>query len=821
MLPGNALSLLAASAGDGSSAYQISRSLRFNASDSAYLSRAFSSAGNRKKWCYSAWVKRAALSANQWLFTVEQASTQQRFGINSSDKLTWIFQQGESAVTTTAVFRDPSAFYHIVLVSDTDNADQTLRIRIFVNGVAQATGIEGFAARWPTSGELWAINNNITHNIGRFTDTANPAIYSNYYLAETWFLDGVTPGTTTRTVNGVTETILTDFGEFDATTGVWNPKAYTSSVTGNGFHLEFADNSSNTATTLGKDTSGNGNNWTPNNLSVTTGAGNDSLVDTPTSYGTDTGVGGEVRGNYATLNPLKNNSNNVLSNGNLTVVNAASSTSLSFATIALPKSGKYYFEGLASANGGSTNVQIGVFSTDHALTQTGSKRYWYLESGTLYVDNTLAQTVATYGNSDLIGVAYNADANTVTWYKNGVQQGTAISVDTSYEYVFGAGIYRGQWDLNFGQRAFAYTAPSGFKALVDTNLPAVDPAVAKGSSAMDVVLYTGNGAARNITGLAFNPDLVWIKARSIGYDHRLADSVRGVGKELYSNNASTETTNDANGYVSAFNSDGFALQSGIGVNGSGNTYVAWTWDGGTSTVTNNSGTISSQVRANPAAGFSVVTYTGSSTNNIVGHGLGVTPALVIVKPRTTNDFWVVYHLALNDLSKYLVLSSTAAAGTASNYWGTSGNWSSTTFGVYSGGGGNNNLTNVPTVAYCWAPVAGYSSFGSYVGNGSGSNDGPFVYTGFRPKWVMVKASSSDPSGGGWWNIIDATRNTYNAATNRLGANSSSAENSSYQWMDLLSNGFKLRELLDGSNVSGVTYIYAAFAENPFQYARAR
>jgi hypothetical protein len=338
---------------------------------------------------------------------------------------------------------------------------------------------------------------------------------------------------------------------------------------------------------------------------------------------------------------------------------------------------------------------------------------------------------------------------------------------------------------------------------------------------MDVVTYTGNSGTQILpnanstpTSLNFSPGFLWIKTRSAGYSHVLTDKVRGDGKILFSNaTAIEETTNRT-----ALGTNNFTLidDGSELVNHSPITYVGWAWDAGTSTVSNTQGSITSQVRANASAGFSVVTYTGSSTNNTVGHGLGVTPALVMVKPRTTSDFWVVYHSALNDLSKYLVLNSTAAAGTASNYWGTSGNWSSTTFGVSSGGGGNNNLTGVPTVAYCFAPVVGYSSFGNYVGNGS--SDGPMVYTGMRPRFLIYKRTDAADTVG--WIMIDSARDPYNVATKYIVANGSTAEGTT-NVVDFLSNGFKLRVPGADGNVSGGTYIYAAFAESPLNYSRAR
>jgi hypothetical protein len=246
------------------------------------------------------------------------------------------------------------------------------------------------------------------------------------------------------------------------------------------------------------------------------------------------------------------------------------------------------------------------------------------------------------------------------------------------------------------------------------------------------------------------------------------------------------------------------------VNASGNTYVAWTWDAGSSTVTNTQGSITSSVRANATAGFSVVTYTGTGSGATVGHGLGVAPQMVIVKSRTvSNTNWVIYHISLGGTNKVIVLNSTDAPQTITNYWGSAAP-TSTVFGVANGAFDNNNGN---LVAYCFAPVVGYSSFGSYTGNGS--SDGPFVYTGFRPKYLLLKST-----GTGDWVINDTTRDAYNVSGYNLYAQASDAEGFNAR-LDILSNGFKLRSTFASSNSSGQTYIYAAFAESPFNYARAR
>ena len=342
------------------------------------------------------------------------------------------------------------------------------------------------------------------------------------------------------------------------------------------------------------------------------------------------------------------------------------------------------------------------------------------------------------------------------------------------------------------------------------------PAIAKPNQHFDATLYTGTSAAQTITNAgAFQPDLVWGKNRTNVNGHRLTDSVRGTGKVLFSDTTSSDTTGD--GQLSSFNSNGFGLTGGSGafegLNQSGNNYVAWQWKAGGTAVTNTSGTISSQVSANPTAGFSVVTYTGTGANATVGHGLGVAPSMIIFKNRQSTTSWLVYHTSMGNTNA-MFLNGTSASGASSTYFNNTSPTSTVfSLGSDTSGNGANNI-----VAYCWAAVPGYSAFGSYTGNGS--TDGPFVYLGFRPRFVMIKRSSST----GNWELLDTSRNPYNDTNLTLQANLSDAEGTGAggNWgFDILSNGFKIRGVNSEINTSGQTYIYMAFAEAPFKYSSAR
>jgi hypothetical protein len=344
------------------------------------------------------------------------------------------------------------------------------------------------------------------------------------------------------------------------------------------------------------------------------------------------------------------------------------------------------------------------------------------------------------------------------------------------------------------------------------------PTIPDGSKQMYINLYTGTGGSQTLTNnspsnpAGFQSGLQWFKSRSNSTNNVLHDVLRGTAGlyRIYSDSASAQSTT-GDGFIS-INSNGFTLDgtgSGGDVNASTRTYVAWQWAAPSSGTTNTAGSITSTVAANTTAGFSVVTYTGNNTvGATVGHGLGVAPQMIFTKQTNAADSWNCYHVSIGN-GAAIFLNQTAAITTASSFWN---NTTPSSTVITFGNAGTNQNNNV---AYCWAPIAGYSQFGSYVGNNS--TDGPFVYTGFRPRWIMIKCSNG---GGTSWTTYDSLRNTYNATVNQLFANSTAAEGTSYS-IDLLSNGFKIRSLTSNLNDSGLTYIYACFAENPFKYANAR
>ncbi len=780
------------------SEYQIARSLRFNSADSAYLSRTPSVAGNRKTWTLSVRIKRSALG-RQAIFANFNSSAGSGGGLefNASDQLRWTDYAVSSATTeliTTQLFRDIGAWYDIVLTYDTTQATTANRIKLFING----TQVSAFAtATYPTLNYDGYINiGSQAVAIGRTGSSATQ--YLNAYLTDIVFVDG-------------TALDASSFGQTNANTGVWVPKAYTGSYGTNGFWLKLDDNSGITATTLGKDSSGNSNNWTPNNFSVTAGINNDSFTDTPTNYGTDTGAGGEVRGNYCTWNPLFNFGNQTLTNGNLDIATGTSGGSIGTMQVS---TGKWYWEiNYTTAMTSGSRVAGLVKSTSTPTSLITSSIYWQ-SNGTYSLNNGAG---VTYGTSaavnDVIGVALDVDARTVTFYKNGSAMGSAISISSVYsvgDYVTPSIIQSAgtsqSCTANFGQRPFSYAAPSGFKALCSANLPT--PAIVKPSTNFDIALYTGTGSSLSVSSLGFQPDFTWIKSRSAATDHALYDAVRGVQKDLVSNSTAAETT-QAQG-VTAFGSSGFTIGTLAKLNTNAATYAAWNWKGANGTVTNTAGSVTSTVSANTAAGISVVSFNTvtSGSSSTIGHGLGVAPKMIILKYRNQINNWVTHHASLGT-GYILQLNTTAAQITNTTNINAV---SSTTFTL--GSSWVDNPTQ-PIIGYCFAEVEGFSKFGSYVGNGS--TDGPFIYCGFRPRWILIKKSSAI----GEWTILDTSRSDYNIAKLYLNAHTSGAEISSFSVLDILSNGFKLRITDTTWNLSGATFVFAAFAEAPFNYSRAR
>ena len=585
------------------------------------------------------------------------------------------------------------------------------------------------------------------------------------------------------------------------------------------------------------DASGNSNNWTPNALQHS-----DVMPDTPTD-------------GFAVLNNLSNSSGGgTFSEGNLRFKSHSSGWESKVATIGVT-SGKWYFEGVTDSSGGQSIFGLSRNPDTYLAQYLGyyaNTWGYYLNNGKKYNSATSTAYGSTATAGDVIGIAFDADAGTLTFYKNNVSQGVAFSglsplgsqpdwylgcssryfsgyttttvnfgQDSSFN---GTKIPQGNTDDN-GKGDFYYAPPSGHLALCNANLPNpdIDPAVGKApEDYFNTVLATGNASTQSITGVGFQPDWVWMKVRSNTVNHIAYDSVRGVQNYLVPNLTNAEDTN-AQGLTS-FDSDGFTLGNINPNSSSSYTFAAWNWKAGTA-FSNSSGTngatIDSTGSVNTDAGFSIVSYTGDNTSNNgrIAHGLSSAPEMIIAKKRNGTSNWWVYHHHLNSGTDayhyYLLLNDTPAEGDRSSatnkVWGTADPDTNTFGGGLFGPNGSGTK-----IAYCFHGVSGYSKFGSYFGNGL--SDGPFVYTGFRPAWIMTKRASGGTSN---WDIMDAARNTYNIVDKRLYANVDNAEPSATNFVDFLSNGFKLRNTASSQNASGSRYIYMAFAEQPFKYSNAR
>ena len=572
--------------------------------------------------------------------------------------------------------------------------------------------------------------------------------------------------------------------------------------------------------------------YTTNTVGNTSDLTTDTFTDSPTSYGHDLGVGGEVVGNYATWNPVDIYLSGDIasagvswSNGNLTIANVSAGWLGQRATIAYPNYGQWYYEvhiDSGSGPGIGSGVEIGIITSGSYPNATttyldgNSTAYAYRLQGVRYVATSGSQIYPPFNIGDTIGVAFDAGAGTLNFYKNGVNVGNPITgIPTTINYMPAIATYAVVTvSTNFGQRPWAYSPPAGYQALTLKNFqrPAIGSAAATPNQFFDVVTWTGTGAAQNITGLNFQPDFVWAKSRSGGYDNVLNDVIRGPGKTLQTDVSSAEV-NEGTAGLTSFNSNGFSLGgSSGGWNASAATYVGWCWKAGGAPVSNTAGTITSQVSVNTASGFSIVTYTGNGVSTAtVGHGLGAVPAMIIHSARSTTTSWFTNHIGIPNA--WIQLYTTAASVTGGGTNGAIGYQSTNTSSTFTFTAGASTVNNVNQngttyVAYCWTPVPGFSQFGSYTGNGS--LNGPFIYCGFKPRWIMTKRTDST----GDWLILDTARNPSNPMGEYLIADSSGAANGNYILYDIVSNGFKLRIVTD-PNINTSTIIYMAFADKPF------
>ena len=549
----------------GKKAYEIERSLRFDGDHSlAYLEETAGTPTNNKIWTYSVWIKRTIYTSDQAIlvgFSNGGSFDQILFSASGGRDQNLFMQFNNSGTygqfTSTQYFKDSSAWGHLVIKADTTAG---------TNGVTVYWNNQVVAGTWNVTLAQDATFHSLNQSGDKFRighlDSGVAGHYLNAYVAEVNFIDG-------------SALLPSSFGSTDPITGQWNPKKYGGGYGNNGFYLNFADNSGATATTLGKDSSGNGNNFTPTNFSVAAGQANDSVTDTPTN-------------NFPTANAL-DTVLGTITNGNLDITTPTGSAQV-WANFVIPKTGKWYMETLMRGNGSWYSPFIvatnylgfqGTGYTDNNLS--------YYNNGDKRLNNSETSYGASFGTNDVIAMAIDVDNSEVTFYKNGVSQGAiSFTFDSRVDYYIGftdGSSYGGaDYTINFGQRPFANDPPTGFEKLCSANLP--DPTIKLPNKNFDILTYTGTDSAANrtLTGLNFSPDWVWQKRRNGTNWHGLHDSVRGGGKSLYSNSTNAEATNNQYGYLSAFTSDGFTWSAGSTNNSDGNetggTFVSWCWNGG-------------------------------------------------------------------------------------------------------------------------------------------------------------------------------------------------------------------------------------------------
>ena len=759
----------------GAGGYSIDQSIRFNNDDSSYLTRTPSSAGNRRTYTYSVWLKRGDVEPGYNMGLLGSGPNKDnRLYFRTNTALQFVDVTGGAVpfnIQTNAVLRDPSSWYHVVLAVDTTDSTASNRVKIYINGTLQTSLA---TASYPTQNLDTRINTTDIHYISKIVDSGGATEFDGY-MAEINFIDGQ-------------QLDPTSFGEVNSNTGQWIAKEYSGSYGTNGFYIT-GENSAD----LGADYSGNNNDWTSSGL-----AANDQMSDSPTN-------------NWCVLNSVSLASTATLSDGNLTLSNT--STGATTGTLATPSSGKWYFEIKFDSESAATTAQsVGVVKAEEAyITGTNGGGIYFFTTGLLRVEGVdTGSWGSAWGVGDTIGVAIDLDANKIwfainnTWQASGnPSAGTnpAASGFSSEPYV--ALIRNGNssrttvWTANFGQNAFAYTPPTNFLALNTDNLPA--PTIVDPSAYFQTTLYTGNGSTQEVNqseNSTFNPSCVWIKLRTIAANHELFDQVRGATKALWTNSTAAETTDAQK--LQSFDSDGFTVGTNGNVNGSGYPFVAWQWNEG----------------ATP--GFDIVSYSGTGVNRTVAHNLGVKPGMFIVKQRgAAGTNWGVYHSAIG-ATKSLFLQSSGAAFTSAEYFNNTEPTSSVfTLGTNAQGNANGGTY----IAYVFAPVEGFSAFGSYVGNGNA--DGPMVNLGFQPSFIMLK--DSDNAQG--WAMYDTKRGPFNpvaASGQILFANLSSGSSGfSGNTIDIVSNGFKVRAAMLTANINNAVITYAAFAENPLKTANAR
>ena len=774
-------------------AYTIDNSCIYNGTDDA-MSRTPGSAGNRKIWTFSTWIKRTKTSSAlaQLIFMAGVANDRTFIDFTTDDTLE-VGTRVSGTFTywrkTTQVFRDYSAWYHIVVSLNTTDGTAGDRVKVYVNG----SQVSNFGTtNNPAEDFEGDIGDTDAHYIGSYINSSN---YVNAYLADTYLIDG-----SVKTPS--------DFGETNAE-GVWVPKLYGGGSYGTtGFYLDYADSSD-----LGDDNSGQGNDWTEANIA----AANQSK-DTPSN-------------NHCIWNaayPMQ--STVTLTEGNTLMTNSAGSQDKAIANFFM-NSGKWYWEVKCTSFGGhgmvgmsqndvGSNEELGNNNSSGTGIHFGYRSY----DGKTYKNSTLSTFGDTWGVNDIIGVAWDADNSKVYLAKNNTWQnsgdptsgatGTGAAYTLSSTIVDGGGwapavcnesstIFQGR----FPESSWEYDPPSGFSSLCTDNMP--EPAIKDGSKNFQMDDYAGNGSTQSRTfggNSDMKPDILWIKAKNTTTGWIEHNGAVGVQKYAMLNNQDTEAS-DSNA-LTAFNSDGYSIGTFAAINSGTHTFFSAGWSAGGSGSSNTDGGINTTTTfVDQTAGISVGTYTGTGSGATVGHGLGATPAVVFIFPRSNGDHKVItnWEAGVSVYSEKLKLNDNGVPESSSGFVTAA---SSTTFTL--GTDVNVNGADRTYFYYAFAEVEGFSRFGTYTG--TGDTDGQFIYTGFRPAMFISKCDRDGES----WIMFNSKTDPINQLINYAYPSEEDAftTNSNFV-LDFLSNGVKPRGSESRINRSGNKIIYMAIAENHF------
>ena len=768
---------------------KIQRSLKFTGeADDHYLERTPSSTGNRQICTFSCWTKRSNIGVSHCLASAYSAN-------NDSDNISLTFRSLGSGNCefrvvgynynfriTNRLFRDPSAWFHVVVAFDTTQSSADDRIKVYINGVQETS--------FSTSGNVTqnmniAFNDTSVHRIGTQSNALSNT--ADGYIAEVNFIDGY-------------QYDPSYFGFTDPVTNIWMPKRYEGVYGTNGYYLDFSDNSSTAA--LGIDRSPNGNDFAVNNIAVT-----DSMIDTPTNI-------------FCTLNPLDAGTITE-SEGNLKVTRDAAHETIQ-GTMSMP-SGKWYWEVYNGMPGGSTDgTLIGLGSNASSILNghvgSTTTSWGYENTGLVWHNNNGTGSNASLANGDIFGIAYDADQGIIRFYKNGTLQNDGYTGITANDYMPQVSLYHSNSFLvaNFGQDSsfagnktaqgktdasglgdFYYTPPTGYKALCSKNLSPT--LIVRPQKHFETLEYTGQNTSSlyNVTGLEFTPDFVWAKTKNDTVGHVMIDTVRGDDRQIQGDVNDAEVLRGTPSY--RFLKDGFAVSTGGNMNNPKN-YAAYCWKAGGAAVSNTDGSITSSVSANQEAGFSICSFTiNTSGVYTIGHGLGKAPDWIMMKNRDTTNNWDCYHSYIGNTKRFK-LNSRDAGEDYTEPWNDTTPTSSvfTSTGSWLGGNGNK------IIAYCWTSIPGYSKMGGYTGNGS--SDGPFVHLGFRPAWLLIKADLSES-----WYLYDNKRDVDNEVNQEFRVDHEYASGT-FALGDFLSNGFKIRGTDTNMNGNGSSYFYIAFAD---------